>query len=257
MQLKTLLEHLQRIAPLHLAADWDNVGLLVGRPDAEVERVMTALDVTRSVLQQAIELRIDLLITHHPAIFRPIKRLVEPGADLLLTAIENRIAIYSPHTAWDDCEGGINDQLARVLALEHIAPFRPVRAGSPLTSGRMGTLPAPLKLQQVRQILSSSIDGVRWRANAPLETSISKIAILCGSGGSVIDEAIAAGCDCLLTGEATYHQALQAKAAGVVLAMIGHFASERFSMVALAQRLASELPDLSVAPAAESDIIFL
>lgn len=255
MQLKTLIEHLERIAPLRLAADWDNVGLLVGRPEAEVERVMTALDVTRPVLQQAIELRIDVLITHHPAIFRPLKRLIEPASDLLLTAIEHRIAIYSPHTAWDDCDGGINDQLASILSLEHVAPFRQARQGGPLTSGRIGTLAEPLTLRQMQTILSGRIDCVRWRANAPLETFVGRVAILCGSGGSVIDEAVAAGCDCLLTGEATYHQALQAKSAGVVLAMIGHFASERFGMVALAQRLASELPDLSVAPAAESDII--
>jgi dinuclear metal center YbgI/SA1388 family protein len=121
-----LIEFLDRFAPSHLAADWDNVGLLLGDRNSVAERVMTCLTLTPEVAQEAIQSNIQLIITHHPIFFRPIQRLTSdtPEGRMLLSLIKAGVAIYSPHTAFDNTAGGINDSLARRLGLVEIVPLR-------------------------------------------------------------------------------------------------------------------------------------
>lgn len=119
-------EFLQQIAPLELAADWDNVGLLLGDSAAPVARLMTCLTVTPEVAAEAIAARADLIITHHPIFFRPTKRLVATAPDgrMLWSLARAGIAVYSPHTALDNAQGGINDLIARRLGLTEVGPLR-------------------------------------------------------------------------------------------------------------------------------------
>jgi dinuclear metal center YbgI/SA1388 family protein len=124
------LEFLEQWAPRGLAADWDNVGLLLGDRDAEVRRVMTCLTVTPDSAAEAIETGVRLIVTHHPILFRAVKRLTSatPEGRMLLGLIRAGVAVYSPHTAFDNTHGGINDMLAGRLQLRDVAPLR--RAGS-------------------------------------------------------------------------------------------------------------------------------
>jgi dinuclear metal center YbgI/SA1388 family protein len=117
---------LQTIAPLSLAAEWDNVGLLLGDPAASVERAMTCLTVTPDSVAEAIEERARLIVSHHPIFFRPIQQLTATTAEgrMALDLVQAGIAIYSPHTAYDNCTGGINDQLANTLGLTGVGPLR-------------------------------------------------------------------------------------------------------------------------------------
>jgi dinuclear metal center YbgI/SA1388 family protein len=119
--------YLEELAPVSLAADWDNVGLLLGDPGAAVERVMTCLTVTPEVAAEAVEAGVQLLVTHHPILFRGSKRLTAGTADgrLVLTLARAGAAVYSPHTAFDNAPGGINDILASRLSLGGVAPLRP------------------------------------------------------------------------------------------------------------------------------------
>lgn len=121
-----LLSALQAIAPLSLAADWDNVGLLLGDPAAPVERVMTCLTVTPDSVAEAIESRTHLIVSHHPVLFRPIKKLTTATAEgrMLLNLVQAGIAVYSAHSAFDNCAGGINDVLAQHLGLTGVGPLR-------------------------------------------------------------------------------------------------------------------------------------
>ena len=117
---------MQTIAPLSLAAEWDNVGLLLGDPAAPVQRVMTCLTVTPDSVAEAIEAQANLIVSHHPVLFRPTKRLTTatPEGRMLLDLVRAGIAVYSPHTAFDNCAGGINDILAQKIGLTGVGPLR-------------------------------------------------------------------------------------------------------------------------------------
>lgn len=126
MQIAAVLDYLKQLAPLELAADWDNVGLLLGDPAQPVERVLTCLTVTPESAAEAIAERVQLIVAHHPILFRGVKRLTASTAEgrMLLDLARAGIAVYSPHTAFDNCAGGINDLLAARLELTKVEPLR-------------------------------------------------------------------------------------------------------------------------------------
>lgn len=123
---KIICSFLDRFAPRELAAEWDNVGLLLGDPSSEVQRLLTCLTVTPKVVAEAIESGVQMIVTHHPILFRGAKRLTlnEPEGRLLWPLARAGIAVYSPHTAFDNCAGGINDLIARQLGLIDVKPLR-------------------------------------------------------------------------------------------------------------------------------------
>src|SRR5947209_1945384 len=122
-----LVDYLERLAPVRLAADWDNVGLLLGDRNREAGRVMTCLTVTPESAAEAVERRADLIITHHPIFFKPARRLTTDSSDgrMLLALAGAGVAVYSAHTAFDNAGGGINDLLAGKLGLVDVGPLRP------------------------------------------------------------------------------------------------------------------------------------
>ncbi len=121
-----LISALQTIAPLSLAADWDNVGLLLGDAAAPVQRVMTCLTVTPHSVAEAVETGVQLIVSHHPILFRAVKKLTTATSEgrMLLNLVQAGIAVYSPHTAFDNCAGGINEMLAQKLGLTNVGPLR-------------------------------------------------------------------------------------------------------------------------------------
>ncbi|MGE3806746.1 MAG: Nif3-like dinuclear metal center hexameric protein [Gemmataceae bacterium] len=125
-----VIEYLQQLAPLELAADWDNVGLLLGHADAPVHKVMTCLTVTPESAAEAVEAGANLIVSHHPVLFRPVQKLTgaTPEGRMLLALLHASVAVYSPHTALDNAPGGINDLLARKLELTEVTPLAPREA---------------------------------------------------------------------------------------------------------------------------------
>jgi dinuclear metal center YbgI/SA1388 family protein len=121
-----VVDLLQRLAPLELAAEWDNVGLLLGDRSAIIRRIMTCLTVTPEVVAEAVEAGVHLIVTHHPILFRPVQRLTTATAEgqMLLDLARGGIAVYSAHTAFDNSVGGINEALARRLSLIDVGPLR-------------------------------------------------------------------------------------------------------------------------------------
>jgi dinuclear metal center YbgI/SA1388 family protein len=126
LTLAGVIDHLEQIAPPHLAADWDNVGLLLGDRAAPVARIMTCLTVTPESASEAVERKADLIVTHHPIFFKPARRLTSDAIEgrMLLELARAGVAVYSPHTAFDNANGGINDLLARKLGLVEVGPLR-------------------------------------------------------------------------------------------------------------------------------------
>jgi dinuclear metal center YbgI/SA1388 family protein len=244
-------DYLERLAPLAVAAQWDNVGLLVGDRAAAVSRLMTCLTITPAVAAEAIRQRAQLIVTHHPLPFRPLKRLTadEPTGRILLELVRAGVAIYSAHTAFDSAANGINQQLAEGLGLTEVQPL--IAAGSgpaEVGSGRMGRVPSPCTLSQLAEQTKQFLKINQLQLVGSSDTTISSVAIGCGSAGDFLDAAIARGCQAFITGETRLHTCYDAEARGMALVLTGHYASERFGVERLAELLAREFAEVTVWP---------
>jgi dinuclear metal center YbgI/SA1388 family protein len=248
MNIQSIAEFLERFAPPYLAEDWDNVGLLVGDASREVRKAMTCLTITPESAAEAIERGAELIVAHHPLPFAAVKRITAETVlgRLLLDMIAARIAVYSPHTAFDSAPRGINQRLAEGLGLGGIAPLKVHAEGG--GSGRFGTLEKPATLRELGEKLKAflKIDGLQ--IVGPLERPIRKVAVACGAAGEFLPFAVENGCECLVVGETRFHTCLEAEALGVALLMPGHFASERFALECLAEVLKAEFPGLEIWP---------
>ncbi|MDB4637505.1 MAG: Nif3-like dinuclear metal center hexameric protein [Planctomycetaceae bacterium] len=251
------LETLSNLAPLELAEEWDNVGLIVGRTGDKIERVMTCLTLTADVAEEAIKNHIDVIVTHHPIIFRPRQEITfdsEEGA-LLIRLIQANIAVYSPHTAYDSAKLGINAQLAELFELVDVTPIRPVTdnmvAKYPrlkgLGSGRIGTLPREMTLSDLASLAGQKLPtgaGVQFVGEG--NRLVSKVGIACGSAAEFQGDARRLGADVLITGEARFHACLEARSAGISLVIAGHYATERPALETLARLIEQNCQGLSV-----------
>jgi dinuclear metal center YbgI/SA1388 family protein len=249
MPLGEVCRFLEALAPPVLAASWDNVGLLVGDHTQPVQRVMTCLTITPPVVEEAIAHSADLVVTHHPLPFQPLRRITadEPVGQMLLDLIRGGVGVYSPHTALDSAAEGINQQWAQALGLTQIAPLEPhASLPPPLGTGRWGLLPDPCSLKQLGQRIKAWLGLDHLHLVGDAQQMLSRVAIACGSGGSLLTAAAAHGCQVLVTGEARLHTCYEALARGMALILTGHYASERFAVQWLADRLAREFPSLTV-----------
>ena len=240
-------EALEHMAPLRLAAEWDSVGLLVGTHRPQIARVMTCLSLTPEVADEAVREQADMVVTHHPLPFRPVPRITADTSTgrVLLELIHAGIAVWSSHTAWDSAAGGINDQLATLLGLEHVAPIEP-DAIHPLAGfGRAGTAPANWSVAKLSNHVASRLHVKGVQLVGRPDHPAGRVGIVCGRGGESLAPVKQAGCTTFLTGEIKLHQALEARAMGLAVIAVGHHASERFSMEVLAGRLAEAVPGLS------------
>jgi dinuclear metal center YbgI/SA1388 family protein len=241
-------QYLEAFAPLLLAETWDNVGLLVGSDTQQVERVMACLTITPESLDEARRGQAQLIVTHHPLPFRPLQKITTESTtgNLIIQALRHGISIYSPHTAFDSAGQGINQQLAIGIGLTEIRPLSESAALPGLGSGRVGsTAPHSTMSTLVRDVKKFlGIELVQIVGQSSMV--IRNVAIGCGSGGSFLESARRAGCELLVTGEASFHTCLEAKAHGMAMILTGHFASERFAVVRLAEILAEQFPQIVV-----------
>ena len=242
---------LESFAPRRLAADWDNVGLLAGDPQLAVTKIMTCLTITPASAAEAIRAGAELIVTHHPLPFHALKRLTteQTPTRLLWQLARAGVAIYSPHTAFDSAEAGINHQLAEGIGLQNIQPLVPAKNDpTGLGSGRYGKLPAAVSLRELAKTLQRflKIDGLH--VVGADDARVQTIAVACGSAGSFLGDAARAGCDTLVIGETQFHTCLEAEATGVNLLLPGHFASERFACERLAEVLQGSFPQLKIWP---------
>ncbi len=346
---------LEEFAPASLAEPWDNVGLLWGDPAAAVDRVMTCLTVTGPTAEEAIAEKAELIVSHHPVLFRALKRV---RADLPATAplwslARAGIAVASPHTSFDNTAGGINDGLCRRLSLADVVPLRPLpgtgsckvvvftpesdqaavldavfeagagrigayrecsfsspgqgtffgteettpsvgqkgqreraaelrlevlcpaprldavlrairashsyeepaidvyplqQAGPGPGSGRMGTYAEPRSLHEFAGLVTRALGHVPVQMVGDPRKPVRRVAVACGAGDDFLGDAVAAGADVLLTGEARFHRAIEAEALDIGLILAGHHATERPGVEDLAEQIARAFPDLTVWP---------
>lgn len=351
--LNEIIAALESFAPLRLAAEWDNVGLLLGSRDREVSRVMTCLTLTPASATEAVARGADLVVSHHPLLFRGTKRLTSDTTEgrVVLELLRGGVAVYSPHTAFDNCTGGINEQLAELLQLNQVQPlrrrdlasrevklvvlvpeadlsrvseaafaegagvigeydscsfrlagtgtFRGSLASNPtvgkqgvfeqapewrlelicpeaklpavltavrkahsyetpamdvyplaplpgLGEGRIGQLATPVTLgalaDRVKTVLPTPVVGMVGEASRVVRV----VAVACGAAGEFVADAIRARADVFLTGEARFHECLEAEARGLGLLLAGHHATERPAVEGLARWLAARFGEVEV-----------
>jgi len=263
-QIAEITGFLNQFAPVSLAEDWDNVGLLIGNDANQASAVITCLTLTPDVASEAIRGKAQLIVSHHPILFRAVQRMTTQTWEgrMLIALIEARISVYCPHTGYDSARDGINQQLAELFDLSDITALRPQPAGDgvdqielkELGAGRRGSLPSATTLedfnQQVKRRLG--IDSVQYVGEPAAR--IERVGIACGSAAEFLPDAHEQDCQVLLTGEARFHACLEAETLGIALVLAGHYASERPAMERLAEILAGEFPNLTVwASESESD----
>ena len=231
-----LVALLEEFMPSNLAEDWDNVGLMIGRRGKTVKKILLALDLTKEVVEQAISQKVDLIVTHHPAIFKKLKRVVDNDwqQDLLLTLAENGIAVYSAHTNLDCVSTGVNDVLAKLLKLEDTDVLDDSNG-----LGRIGVV-EEMALADYAQLVKASLKAdyvIVGDAGKPVH----KVAVCGGAGSDLIDIALAKGADTLVTGDVKYHSAQQAVFSGLNIIDAGHQPTELPVLDKLADRLSLRL----------------
>lgn len=237
---KDFVNIMSEMIPARLAEDWDNVGLQVGRNEKEVKVILCALDFSPEVLEQASQLHADIIVTHHPAIFRGIKQFTDQDwhSALLLEAARKDIAVYSAHTNLDSVAGGVNDVLAKLLNLENVEGL----SGEDTLEGigRIGVLKEALELkafaENVKKVLRLEHVTV-----IPAGRPVRKVAVCGGSGMDFLDCAVQAGADTYVTGDVKYHDAQEAKGKHINLIDATHQGTELPVVNELADRLALRL----------------
>lgn len=219
---------LEELAPKKLAEEWDNPGLLVGSPQQEVKKVLVCLDVTPRVVRKAVTLHADMIVAHHPLIFKPVKKVRTdlPLGNMLETLLTNKIAVYAAHTNLDIAKGGVNDVLAHSLGLQHVASFVLMDSEPGASLGRMGALPEPMEIDDFAKMVCASLPAEYVRVVKAGSQKVRKVAICSGSGSEFIDKASFWGADVYVTGDVRYHEALHAAEIGIHLIDAGHFPTE-------------------------------
>jgi len=243
---QVIMDAMERLAPKRLAEEWDNPGLLVGSPAAKIERVLVCLDVTDQVVDSAIASGCQLVIAHHPLIFKPLKNLRTdlPLGALLAKLIKNDIAVFAAHTNLDIAQGGVNDVLAERLGLTELQPFAITERredGTAESLGRLGKLREAMPAAAFAVAAAKALGAPYVRLAGNKERQIKKVALCSGSGAEFIQKASFMGADAYVTGDVRYHEAQRAEELGLVVIDAGHFSTEFPVVEVLAARLRAEL----------------
>ncbi|MCL2376567.1 MAG: Nif3-like dinuclear metal center hexameric protein [Defluviitaleaceae bacterium] len=243
-----IMEIIENLAPTHIAEEWDNVGLLVGRRDADVSRVLVALDVLDAVIDEAIAQGAEAIITHHPPIFKPISRISDesPLGRRLLRLIENKICLYTAHTNLDATDGGINDMLFDIFQLQNKEYICETRPGVFL--GRAGVLSEATTLlnftESVKNTLGLSVVTYCGDGGA----KVHKIGVIGGAsaGADFFKGVLAAGCDTFVTGDVRFHAAQAAIDMGLSLVDATHYGGEVIFAESIAKYLQEKIGGVEI-----------
>ena len=235
LKCQVIMETMDKIAPRDLAEEWDNPGLLIGSPAAKINKILVCLDVSEAVVKRAEQEHIDMIIAHHPFIFRSLKKIRTdlPQGKLIARLINNNTAVFAAHTNLDSALGGVNDVLAEKIGLE-------VEKAEE-TLGRTGKLAKSLTIDEFAKKVKRCLKADNIRLIRAGDRKVKKVAVCSGSGAEFIGKAAFDGADVFVTGDVKYHDAQQAVMQGIHVIDAGHFATEFPVVEALAARLREEL----------------
>ena len=256
MTVQQILDYVNSIAPSSMKCDWDNVGLLCGRRDQEVKKILVALDPFMNVCEEAAAVGADLILTHHPLIFRAPKTVTtdDTVGQCILFLAAHGISAVNAHTNLDQAPEGVNDVLARTLGLEQVEVLNPEGTddqGRPwglLRAGTVEEMPLPDFMAKVKERLHTPtlryVDGGK---------PVRKVAVGGGSCADALREVLDAGCDTFVTADVKYNQFWDASDLGLNLIDAGHFYTENPVCVVLADKLRVKFPEVEVVLSKHTD----
>ena len=226
---KEIYNFIDKIAPFESQEEWDNAGLLVGDENKEVKIIMSALDITSNIINQAISCDADLIITHHPIIFKPVSNVLCDS--LIYKLIEQGISIISAHTNYDKAVDGVNDVLCQTICA---TKYEKIEG----TCLNIAYFENEMYVDDFALFLRTKLGGV-VRYNS-IDKKVSRIAVCSGSGSDYLNLTKELNCDALVTGDASHHAFLDADEMNITLFACGHFETENISIKPLAERISNE-----------------
>jgi len=244
--LEDVIKTLEEIAPPVLAEDWDNVGLMIGSRKQKVSKIMCALDINEEVASEAVQNNVQCIVTHHPLLFKPLHKIDFDSSkgSIIKKLICQDISVYAMHTNYDIVRGGINDILCQKLSINNTEVLHISNLSRGSGIGRYGELSQATTLEdfieKIKQVFKLSYVRVTDTTNRPVK----RIAICSGSGGDYISRA-AEVADVYITGDIKFHEAQEAKALGLSVIDIGHYASENISISHIAFELNNRLKGIN------------
>ena len=253
MKISDIIRKMEKIAPLSLAEKWDNPGFLLGDAERNIDKVFICLEINSETLKQAQEFGANLIISHHPLIFKPLSKITEadPTGRLVISLIKSNIAVYSMHTNFDKADGGMNDLLAKTLGLENVRPYTEDECkdsfGNPLENiGRVGKLEPPMSLEDFTDFVKATLDCRSIKVVGCPNDEIHTVALCSGSGGDLMECALHAGADVYLTADVSHHEAQTASEIGLNVIDAGHFETENIICDFLEEYFEDNLPEIQV-----------
>lgn len=252
MTLGDISSYLESIAPLHLQEDYDNAGLLCGSPEMKISSALISLDCTEEVIREAISLGANMVISHHPIIFRGIKK-IDPNYYVhkaVIAAIQNDIAIYAIHTNLDNVlQNGVNQKIAQKIGLDDLDVLQPadeqMNQEKPIYGGGViGTLKQAMTETDFLSHLKRSMRLSMIRHTTFLNQEIQKVAICGGSGSSLLSRALKQKADAFVSADFKYHEFFEANSQ-ILITDIGHYESEYFTIELLSELITKKFPNFA------------
>lgn len=227
MKTDEIVKLIENFCPSRLAYEWDNVGLLCGDGEKDIQTVFVTLDTNVKTVQEAIDAGADMIISHHPILFSPINRIdyTTPTGKMLYLLIKHDIPLLAAHTNMDTARGGINDRLAKIFKLTDVKILEQHTDDETAGLGRIGALPGPVMFYEFAKLCGEYLNTT-VRASGDFNKLIKTIAVASGSCSEVIPAAIAKGADAIVTGDMKYHNTLDMTENGICIVDAGHYPTE-------------------------------
>ncbi|MDE6443212.1 MAG: Nif3-like dinuclear metal center hexameric protein [Muribaculaceae bacterium] len=224
---REIAEAIETFAPKRLQESYDNAGLQIGNPDMEVSAVLLCLDVTEEILNEALERHCNLIVSHHPLLFKGLKEITGKTATerIVMKAIRENVAIYAAHTNLDSAREGVSYEMAHILKLSDLKVLDPKEGDASTGFGIFGDVQPTPKIEFLRKVKEAfKVKSLRYSGQSP-QLVVRKVAVCSGSGASLIKDAIFSGADIIVTGDVKYHD-FTSYGLDIIIADIGHFESE-------------------------------
>lgn len=244
-----IYDFIDSFAPFHTAMSFDNVGLLVGDRQHPVTSVIVSMDITPEVIREATEQMAELIISHHPVIFQPLKRLSPIDVPYLL--VQNGLCAIAAHTNYDLACGGVNACLAQRLHLSEPVMLEEYE-NSGLAASLIGQLESPMEPKAFALYVKKQLQcgGVKFTQG---KKNVKKVAVACGAGSSSVFAAATAGADAFVSGDSKHHELLAADSMGITMVDAGHFATEDIAIAPLCSRLSLAFPEVKFSKSSQKD----
>lgn len=229
-KVKDIVNLVEEFAPLELAYSWDNSGLITGDTEKTVRKVYLTLDLFRENIDEAVQCGADMIISHHPILFKPIQKIDYSSQQgyILKELIKNDIALYSAHTSMDCAKGGINDVLAQRLGLSDCEIIEKSDYSKDCGLGRIGNLKSDMTLREYAEAVKKQLNTPFVRVSGDLDGAVKRVAVGGGACDDLIPEAKELGADVMVTADMKYHITADSIDSGISVIDAGHFPTEAF-----------------------------